>query len=328
MKNVSRLLIIVLSLSLSVFLINCGDDGDSGGGGGLTYTGLTTPVTIDQNNAASVAENAYQNSNAMSNIDVMGAVKTDESGIRISRPYGIALAQSILDFLDQADISSSTDDSVYAAASETYTENGTCGGSASYSESGSATNFTMTVIFSSYCTNGDGVSSGVVTNGKMQMSGQIDEGAGTMQATATFSDFVVTLIDTGVSSSMSGSMDMFIENSSASITINMLMRDDLTEKTYKMENFQINMSNILSDPANFSMSGRFFDPDYGYSDIETEQVFTVYSGDNAPSSGIMVVNGANGTKAKLIVHNRYQYEVMADTNGDGSYDYTPGPQYW
>ncbi|MCK5505387.1 MAG: hypothetical protein KAJ10_09505 [Thermodesulfovibrionia bacterium] len=340
MKNVSRLLIIVLlSLSIAMFLTNCGNDEDGGGGlPGLTYTGLTIPVPIDENNAESVAANAYQNSNTMRNTNVMGAVKADESGIRISRPYGVALARSILDFLDQADIPSSSAGNITAAAMQPETEYGTCGtnpGSVTYTGTvNEATgDFNITAAFSSYCTNGDGVSSGVVTNGKIQMNGQINEGAGTMHVNATFSNFVVTLIDTGVSATTSGSMNMHIESSSASITMNMLMRDSSTEKTYKVENLQINMSNILSDPANFSMSGRFFDPDYGYSDIATEQVFEVYSGDNAPSSGIMVINGANGvaggsTKAKLTVLNNTQYQVEADTNGDGTYDYDTGPQNW
>jgi hypothetical protein len=336
MKNVSRLLIIFLSLSLSVFLINCGDD--EGGGDGLTYTGLTTPVTIDESNAKSVAENAYQNSNTMRNTNVMGAVKTDESSIRISRPFSIALARSILNFLDQVDISSSGAGNITAAAMQPETEYGTCGsnpGSVTYTGTvnQSTGDFNMTATYNSYCTNGDGVSSGVVTNGKMQMNGQMS--ASTIQVNATFSNFVVTLIDTGVSSTTSGSMNMSIDfaGSSASITMNMLMRDGSTGKTYKVENLQINMYGMSESSANFNMSGRFFDPDYGYSDIITEDDFYVILTNNAPSSGIMVVNGANGvaggsTKAKLTVINNTQYQVEADTNGDGVYDYNTGPQSW
>ena len=335
---------ILKAVSIILFIafisIGCGGGGDgSGGSGGSgTYSGSTSQVAIDESNAESLATNAYENSNSMRSMqdsaDVLSASVKQTNGSQGSIPYSLALAQTVVDLMEQADISKPAATGLIAAVLNESMP-GDCGGSASMSGTVNESTyaFSITSTFSSYCTNGDGTTGGVVTNGVMQMEGSFNQSLTSITMDITFNDFLVTLIDTGVSATTSGTMEMIISSSSATITMNMVMSDNSTDKTYKVEDLLINMYNMSSYSAYFSMSGRFYDPDYGYSDITTEEDFYLILSDNAPSDGTMVITGASGiaggsTKAKLIVLSRTQYQVMADTNGDGTFDYDTGPQNW
>lgn len=330
-------------IALILFLIGCGGGGggsSSSSGGSVTYNGSSSQVTINESNAESLAINAYENSNSMRSMtdsgDLLSAVKSNNSEPQGSRPISIALAQTVMDVMEQASINTPSAALIAAVYNESMPSD--CGGSASMSGTinESTLAFNITSTFNNYCTNGDGITGGVVTNGVMQMDGVMqmeNQSPVSITMDVTFNNFLVTLIDTGVSATTSGTMEMTMSSSSASITMNMVMRDNSTENTYKVENLLITMEGMSSNAPYFSMSGRFYDPDYGYSDITTEEVFHMNLSDNAPSDGTMLVTGASGseggsTKAKLIVLSRTQYQVIADTNGDGAYDFDTGPRNW
>ena len=315
-----------------------GREDSSSSGGSVTYNGSSSQVAINESNAESLVTNAYENSNSMRSMkdsgDILSVVKSTNIGSQASRPFSIALAQTVIDLMEQAEINNPAATGLIAAVlSESMA--GDCGGSASISGTinESTLAFSITATFSNYCTNGDGTTGGVVTNGVMKMEGAFNQSLTSITMDVTFNNFLVTLIDTGASATTSGTMEMIINSNSATITMNMVMRDNSTETTYKVVNLLINMYGISSYSAYFSMSGKFYDPDYGYSDITTEEDFYLILSDNAPSDGTMVITGASGiaggsTKAKLIVVSRTQYQVMADTNGDGAFDYDTGPRNW
>ena len=326
-------------IALISFLVGCGGGGsNSSSGGSVTYNGSSSQVTINESNAESLAINAYKNSNSMRSMtdsgDILSAVKSNSSGAQGSRPISIALAQTVMDVLEQAKIKTPSAAGLIAAV---YNESmpSDCGGSASMSGTinESTLVFNITSTFNNYCTNGDGITGGVVTNGVMQMEGSFNQSLTSMTMDVTFNNFLVSLINTGVSATTSGTMEMTMSSSSATITMNMVMRDNSTENTYKVVNLLITMYGMSSNAPYFSMSGRFYDPDYGYSDITTEEEFHMNLSDNAPSDGTMLITGASGTaggstKARLIVLSRIQYQVVADTNGDGAYNFDTGPRNW
>ena len=325
-------------IALISFLVGCGGGGSSSSSGSVTYNGSSSQVVINESNAELLATNAYENSNSMRSMkdsgDILSAVKSYRSASQGSRPFSMALVQTVMDVMEQAKINKPSAAGLIAAV---YSESmpSDCGGSASMSGTINETTlaFNITSTFSNYCTNGDGITGGVVTDGVMQMEGAFNQARTSITMDVTFHNFLVTLINTGVSATTSGTMEMIMSSSSAAITMNMVMRDNSTENTYMVENLLINMYGMSSNEAYFSMSGRFYDPDYGYSDITTEEDFHMLLSDNAPSGGTMLITGANGiaggsTKAKLIVLSRTQYQVMADTNGDGAYDFDTGSRDW
>ncbi len=303
--------------------------GDGGGGGGnadIPYEGKETPVQIDNDNADTVAENAYQNSNSMRNsTGGIASSSVNESAAQISRPYSAALTELVMDLVEQTDMFSPSTGNISIAASERI--EGTCSSNPGYAvltDSGNSATFT----FYNYCTNGNGSTTGVVVNGTMYLSGN------SSTISISFDSFTVRLIESSVSATMSGNMTITItSDDSATATMNLVMRDNATGKTYKCENLYITMSGLDGETLTFSMSGRFYDPDYGYSDITTEEPFRAYNIDNVPFDGTMVITGANGfagysTKVKLTILDRYSYQIEADTTGDGDYNYSTGTKNW
>jgi len=326
MKNMKRVSIsVLLSLSMLLFLINCGGSGD--GGGGLSYEGAESQVVINESNAEAVATSTYENSTSMRSMGetggIFGAVSVNGNG-QVTKPYGVTLARFVRDFLVQADSSSESGNHVMAAVGSESMP-GECGGSATISgtvseETGS---FDIRASFSSYCNYEDGSTGTVTVNGTMNMEGSLQSDS--LQANLTFSNIEITQSDTGVSETASGTMymEMDMSSESALIRMTMVVRDESTDKTYKVENLVISF-----DSSTLSINGRFYDPDYGYVDIELTAEFQLNVNNDAPESGTMIITGAGSTKAKLIFVSSTQYQVQADTNGDDVYDYVPAPKDW
>ena len=83
-----------------------------------------------------------------------------------------------------------------------------------------------------------------------------------------------------------------------------------------------------------SAIGRFYDPDYGYVELSIEEGILTYADDYWPSSGKLVLTGAEGTqggdtKVRLTFLSATEYLVEADTDGDGAFDdYNSGTLLW
>ena len=86
--------------------------------------------------------------------------------------------------------------------------------------------------------------------------------------------------------------------------------------------------------VDISVTGRYYDHDHGYVDVSTEGPFRFYEDENGPSSGKLVLTGADGseggpTMARMIVLDSETFQVDADTDGDGFFDdYSSDTLYW
>ncbi|WP_419655630.1 uncharacterized protein Dvar_47240 [Desulfosarcina variabilis str. Montpellier] len=82
-----------------------------------------------------------------------------------------------------------------------------------------------------------------------------------------------------------------------------------------------------------TISGDFYYPDYGYVSLSTEQTLIIDASTGTPSSGVLIVTGENGssggpTEARLTCYSEGQFQVEADTDGDGVYDWTSDMLSW
>jgi hypothetical protein len=82
-----------------------------------------------------------------------------------------------------------------------------------------------------------------------------------------------------------------------------------------------------------TISGDFYYPDYGYVSLTTEQTLIIDASTMTPTSGVLVVSGENGsaggpTRARLTCYSSGQFQVEADTNGDGEYNWTSALLSW
>ncbi len=311
-----------------VFLITgCGGSGGSGTGStasSLSYTGSTSQAVVDNSNANDIASNAYQGGSSgfvALGTDLESPGANSLSSNRSGAPGYFRIATFLTDSVKRN--ISLADDGIHAQATKsiTQTEVGTCGGSITIDLTGDTSTGTVsgTLAETNYC------SYGTTGNGTITVTGTFDPISGNItKLTISTSSFSVK--SGSDSFTMSGTMTASFSGSTGTIVMNFLVQDNATLKVFKIENFNISAIYGVSF-IDISMSGRFFDPDYGYVDISTPTAFTIANNATWPSAGVMILTGQNsGAKFSAISTSLYQIEVDAD--GNGTYETNMGTFGW
>lgn len=323
----------LLALAAAVCLLVAGCGGGGGGEGGsephLTYSGLTTPALITEDNAEALAYsalNAGASSNSFANIAALNevapvAVDSDQ-GFLSDLVMGLDSGMGKIDFLTVPvqDLSASVE-------SGTGSIDGTCGGSASYTIqlNTSTGTFNGSMTFSSYC------EEGVTINGNSDFYGVVNMMTEELDS-FTLSFNYLTATDGSDSMAMDGEIYMVVSGSTIMSTLDMMIQESGSDRVYKIENYQVDITDgyLYTD---ISINGRLYDPDYGYVDIETTISFRVYDDEDYPDSGEMLLTGETGSQgqptwAQITALSNTQCQVIADTDGDGIDDYDSEPMNW
>jgi hypothetical protein len=324
-------MVLVLSaFLLSMFLSSCGGGGGGDGGGppGISYTGVATPAPIDGNNAVDLSTGAYQGGNTGGAVSVLGAVQTGGSE-GTSSPRTLKVCRALEDSLRRVDLMSRSGGiPVGAVYEETGTVDGDCGGSASYTITVNDVTgeFSGSFNFDNYC------SYGVTLSGNVTFSGDVDVNTGYLE-TFTFSFNNLTCTSGSDSFTLDGDISCDVVNdSSITVSMDMFLKDNNTEKVYWAKNHTMTWTEGAGY-MEFEWSGRYYDPDHGYVVVSTDTAFVIYDGDDWPSEGVLVITGDTGseggpTQARLTVLSSTTFQVEADTDGDGTYDWDSGVLYW
>ncbi|MDH3576115.1 MAG: hypothetical protein OEM90_21175 [Desulfobacteraceae bacterium] len=316
---------LLLMLCINVFsvslIVSCGGGGGGGGTSGITYTGVTTQATIDENNAVEITLEAYEGVDTASELNILGAVSENSSSVK--NPLFVDIStyfQSVIYDIE----SSAGQNSEYMGAviTESDTITGSCGGSFSYTLTGDdqTGNFNGTLTFNNFC------EQEYTASGSMTLSGNINLN------TEEFNYFDMTFTNISLthgqeSISLNGSIAFNLQSSPITMTFSFIYKDNLN-KTYKYENFAYEYTEGLGF-VDMTFSGRFYHHDYGYVDIDTVTALRINGNDFYPSSGTVIVTGDSGTKARLLVIDSSSFIIEADTDGDGSYDnYNSGAILW
>jgi hypothetical protein len=319
---------------LSVVLLNaCGGGGGGRDGGGsaagISYTGITSQAVIDDSNAADFSTGAYMGGDMGSAIGGIAAIQTEDHK-QISHPRALKLTQTLETAIVEVDVTAPSGVAVSGAIQqESDTIQGDCPGTpgrAVYTiEYNDVTgDFSGTFNFNSYC------SEGVTISGSASFYGKVDPN------TLEFLRFSITVANLTAtldrdSFSTKGNITYDFETSPVTANMDLLLKDNSTEKVY-----WVKYSMTLVEGPNyveFEMSGTYYDPDYGYVVLSTEVPFVVHDGEDWPSECVLVVTGDTGvaggsTKARLSALSSTTYQVVADTNGDGQYDWDSGILFW
>jgi hypothetical protein len=326
-RNVRYIFLVCLIAFGLIAIVGSGGGGDGGGttgngsDTGLTYTGQTSEAIIDSGNCLAFCVGAYDGAK-MGTATRQSSVGTD-SGENIGLPRILRLSQALEDSLRQIDILSKSGERF---SKDVYTDygtiNGDCGGTASFSISLDD----QTGIFSGSFTYTDYCSGGVTLDGSASYSGQFDMNTGELP-TFTFSFDNLTSTSAYESYTIDGSVTWNVSGSSYSLTMDMYMRDNNTEEVFWVDDYSMTLTD-LGNEIEFEISGKFYDPDYGYITVSTEEPFVYGYYDYYPYQGVLVVTGGGNTKARLTVLSSDTFKVEADTDGDGTYDYDSGVLYW
>jgi hypothetical protein len=134
----------------------------------------------------------------------------------------------------------------------------------------------------------------------------------------------LTVTSASGSVTMSGTVSGNFAPPSLTLTMNYLIRDNGSDKVYKVENYVVTYVEGLDWVETTCSSGRYYHPDYGYVEVATVEPFTQYVGDFGPSSGDLIITGATLTKASLMALTANAFEVTADTDGNGTFEWSSG----
>ena len=321
MKN-QRFLILfmILALALPYTYGGCsgGGGGSSDGGGGTTYSGLTNPAEINESNAEDLSGGAV---GAGLIGDGMMGLSLDqvqsENHVRKFRSVKIPLILS--DSLDLLDLNTPTA-AGYQAAVENVSEtiNGSCGGTMSYSVSADSENgtFNGNFIFSDYCNDG------TVISGRASFSGRMNVDTGEfLEAYFSFDNL------SGGDLTLDGDIEVDFTTTPNVLTFNAYGQDPSSGKVYWIRDYSVSIGENTGH-VEVEMAGMFYHPDHGYVTLSTEEAFVLHNGDEWPTSGALVVTGANSTKAKVTAIDNVYCTVEADIDGDGSYEWDSGTVAW
>lgn len=327
----SCLRLLTLAAALCFVMAGCGGSGEGDSKPHLTYAGLTTPALITEDNAELLAHsalNAGASSNSFANIDALeeaAPVAVDSNqGFLSDLVMGLDRGLGKIDFLKAPvqDLSASV---VSGTGSIDHTDTG--GGSASYTiqlNTNTGT-FNGSMTFSSYC------EAGMTINGSSGFYGVVNMMTEELDSFTLNFDYL-TATDGSDAMAMDGEIYMVVSGSTIMATLDMMIQENGSDRVYKIENYQMDITEGYP-LTNISINGRLYDPDYGYVDIETTTSFQVYDVEDYPDYGVMLLTGENGsaggaTWARLNALSSTKCQVIADTVGDGNYDYDTGPMDW
>jgi len=284
------------SLMLIFLLFACGGGGGSGsGGGGISYNGLQTQASVDEQNADAVAGDALEQGYGGS---TMGQLAV---GIGGKATHGLPPQLFLANFVRELLIGDSRL-SAAAKISESYA--GNCGGSATASNNSTQSSVDVEISFSAYCDDS------LTINGSLSLSGTLDP----FVLSATFTRFSMSNGEETFAFTGSFSFENF-----TSFTMSMVIQTG--DATYKIEDLSISSSSG-SGYTDISLSGRFYHPDYGYIDISTVTPLRYDDGDQYPSSGLLHISGTAGSMANITPLDNTRYTIDVTTANGLTYSET------
>ena len=285
----------------------------------IEYSGLTSAAVIEEDNADTILEEAFMGSSAGTGmVPSFGSAAAVGSSAH-SRPLALTLLKTFEGLAHE--ISALEQEGAPAEAGLAIptgiTVEGPCGGSCSvYFSISPITGISRTLIYNDYC------STGTTFNGTVSIQGDLDPDSDNLDLTLSFSSFSASY--EGVSRTMSGTLELATSSDSSSLTMDILVKDNSTDKTLWMEDYEMDVTEHL-DYDEITISGRFYEPDHGYVTLSTEDPLIIYYVNDYPSSGTLVAMGAeisegNNTKARLVVLDEESYRIDVDEDGDGTYE--------
>lgn len=293
-----------------------------GGGGGLKYDGITDPAIVDSGNAEDLMLGAYYGGEYVMNIasDItFGAVQAEEELI-LKRMNLYDLSKVMNRAVEKADIGSRIGTlSVGAVVTINQTIDGECGGNITIKGSvdDETGEFSGTVVFKNYC------EYGMVMNGKVTLEGVMNLDSEDMESfEMTFTKLTETI--DGYSIILDGSIGMETSGDTITNTLDLKMKSDGI--VYWINNYVITVTEFETY-ITISVTGRYYDHFEGYVDITTDIPLLIYGDDFYPSSGVLIVTG-DSSGARMEALNNETYEILVDTDGDGTYEYDAGEYYW
>jgi hypothetical protein len=303
----------------SLMLGACGGGGTTAGPStsAVSFTGNTAQATVTSANARALSVNAYQGGMSGTQLSVTGVSSPGgTASAQSSASHSLSLATILLNAAKDTLASSAQSSANIAGVTTQQTIAGPYGGTAQYSISvNQATGaFSGTMLFSGYSGEKDSHVSGTVN-----FSGAYNFSTQTF-ASISISFAAISITENGITHTAAGSLSESWSGTTASIAMSLVLKDGQSGKTYWVKDFTITYTQ--DSPPALTISGTYYDHDYGYVVISTVTPLQVSTMGGTPTAGVLLFSGKNGSKARL-TFNSSGYTVEADIDGSNNYVTVP-----
>ncbi|WP_029912235.1 FG-GAP repeat domain-containing protein [Pelobacter seleniigenes] len=315
-----QLLSLVLTFALVLQLNACGGGGGGGGttdnSSSLSYSGLTSAAAVDETNAEPLAVGAYFGQQQGMTVGLM-SVETPADSSTMSAQSISATLRKTLHLERLVPQASSLSAQTAATKLPTAYYAGSCGGRlvSNMEVDTDKLSFKDFFEFQDYCDNG------LVINGGASVAGTFLNSDGDL-GTVHMSFHSLKVSQDSSSNTSDGELQInFVSTQYAeSLTMNMLLGDDGSGQVFRYENFFSGI-NYGSGYVEETVSGRYYHPDFGYVNLETEQPLRTYNDLIWPTRGAFKCNGDAETFVRMSFVTETSSHLEADTDGDGDGDW-------
>ena len=310
MMTKAKLPILLLALGI---LPACGGGGS--GSGSVTYSGVTTQASVTTANAMDLSVNAYQNGSMGTSANLAGVTSASSAGASLAAPVISGVGATLKGCVNSAlQARASSGQTSLAGVAVQNTVYGAYGGSADYTLNvNQATGaFSGTFVFTSL----QDAAGDPVLSGTVGVAGVYDSGSETFTS-MTLTVSPLTVNDAQGSIRMYGTMT-FSGGATNTFAISCLIQSSAGKVFWVKDwNFSYDAS------KNVTVSGTYYNPDYGYVVISTPVALSGSSASGDPTSGTLDFSGSNGSTVE-IVYGSTDYTLSLHTAGNVDYVYRNG----
>lgn len=303
MKNFKKLASwVTIAAALLYGIAGCSGGGGGGNDGdeGITYSGLTSQAELSEQNVEDIAGGAFAAGLIGDGMMGFSSVELSSDEHLIGNFRTVKVPQILSDSLQLIDFTAPSAGTVQAAM-DTMEETipGNCGGSLSYSVSADDIEgtFSGSFTFSAYCNDGTEINGRA--NFEVIMNLETEE---FVEAYLTFEKL------SGGGLTLEGEIEIDFTASPDRVTFNAYGQDPESGKVYWIKDYIITIDEVDEDQdentdfVRIEISGRFYHPNHGYVTLETSEPFVMYTDNDWPASGTLVVTGTNSSSAKLMAN--------------------------
>lgn len=334
MKKLRITSVLQAAMSVSLTLLwACGGGGsssspDKGISPNIPYSGIVQPATITSENAETLAVGAYLGmaySGQDADINLMSfedqSTLSGEPSIKSVLLLSRIWEETAVEFLTRE---LSTSPVLLASANESMS--GDCRGYADVSGWVDDQTGDFDLNFNYHDYSDDCI---VEMSGRTRMQGKMDPSSLLIAHIKVTYEALAISFD-GLSFTQSGTWSGDFQQHPTLMALDLVTRDESTGKTYWMRDIETLSSQVIgTSDTEQQITGRYYDPDFGYVDLATPQPLRFHFEDDFPYEGRLKLVG-NGNPAALAEYvSNAVYRITSDEDGDGQFDdYDSGVVHW
>ena len=306
----------------NMMLAGCSSDDAAPVTAPASYAGVTTEATVTSSNSKELSEASLDGAGAGTSVGATD-INSSTDSTQDNNAHLLSMVRMLRTRMMELDVTDKGDSTLIAAVnSYNDTVTSSCGGSYSYTYTLDSVTYAYsgTYTYNEYT---DCDSKGI-TSGSITYTGTFDTTL-LIFPSLKYEFTALTYKHAGESTTMTGSFDLVMTTKyNLSFTMNMDFRDNVTNETFRVENYLVTIVNdIFETYGDYQFSGKFYHSIHGYVTISTlTPVRAYYEVDDYPTSGAVKLVGASGSVVVATFTSNNTYTLEIDSDGDTVFETT------